>query len=87
MSASRSRRRRAVATAALAAMTGWGFTAVGLTRIEWRANAGNTASRRVAEKAGFRFEGTARAALNHRGKRVDAWVGAVLSTDAPGEAR
>jgi hypothetical protein len=47
----------------------------------------HTASRRVAEKAGFRFEGTARAALNHRGKRVDAWVGAVLSTDAPGEAR
>ena len=80
-------RGRGFATAALAAMTGWGFTAVGLTRIEWRANAGNTASRRVAEKAGFRFEGTARAALNHRGKRVDAWVGAVLSTDAPGEAR
>ncbi|HEY6597290.1 MAG TPA: GNAT family N-acetyltransferase [Asanoa sp.] len=47
----------------------------------------HTASRRVAEKAGFRFEGTARAALNHRGKRVGAWVGAVLSTDAPGEAR
>jgi RimJ/RimL family protein N-acetyltransferase len=79
-------RGRGFAPAALAAVTGWGFTALGLTRIEWRANVGNTASRRVAEKAGFRFEGTARAALNHRGKRVDAWVGAVLSTDAPGEA-
>jgi RimJ/RimL family protein N-acetyltransferase len=79
-------RGRGFAPAALAAMAAWGFTALGLIRIEWRANVGNTASRRVAEKAGFRFEGTARAALNHRGKRVDAWVGALLSTDTPGEA-
>ena len=57
----------------------WGFTALGLTRIEWRANVGNTASRRVAEKAGFTFEGTARAALDHRGERVDAWVAALLA--------
>ncbi len=69
------------APAALAAVAAWGFTALGLIRIEWRANVGNTASRRVAEKAGFTFEGTARAALDHRGERVDAWVAALLATD------
>ena len=74
-------RGRGYAPAALAAVAAWGFTALGLIRIEWRANVGNTASRRVAEKAGFTFEGTARAALDHRGERVDAWVAALLSTD------
>jgi RimJ/RimL family protein N-acetyltransferase len=74
-------RGRGYAPAALAAVAAWGFTALGLTRVEWRANVGNTASRRVAEKAGFAFEGTTRAALDHRGKRVDAWVAALLATD------
>ncbi|MGN9779238.1 GNAT family N-acetyltransferase [Micromonospora sp. H33] len=67
--------------AALTALATWGFTTLGLARTEWRANVGNTASRRAAEKAGFRFEGTARAALNHRGTRTDAWVGALLAED------
>lgn len=67
--------------AALAAVCRWGFTALGLVRIEWRSNVGNTASRRMAEKAGFIFEGTARSALSHRGQRVDAWVAALLATD------
>lgn len=68
-------------TAALTALSAWGFTTLGLTRIEWRANVGNTASRRVAEKAGFTVEGTARGGLTHRGERVDAWVGALLAGD------
>ncbi|WP_309227188.1 GNAT family N-acetyltransferase [Micromonospora thermarum] len=67
--------------AALSALAAWGFTTLGLARIEWRANVGNTASRRAAEKAGFRVEGTARAGLNHRGARTDAWVGALLAED------
>ncbi|HEX5540734.1 MAG TPA: GNAT family protein [Micromonospora sp.] len=74
-------RGRGYGPAALAAVCRWGFTALRLARIEWRANVGNTASRRMAEKAGFVFEGTARSALNHRGRRVDAWVGALLATD------
>ncbi|MGK5521573.1 GNAT family N-acetyltransferase [Micromonospora sp. URMC 107] len=68
-------------SAALTALSAWGFTTLGLARIEWRANVGNTASRRVAEKAGFTVEGTARGGLTHRGERVDAWVGALLAGD------
>ncbi|MGI5213923.1 GNAT family N-acetyltransferase [Plantactinospora sp. CA-290183] len=67
--------------AAVTAVCAWGFTTLGLDRIEWRANVGNTASRRAVEKAGFTFEGTARHALSHRGVRTDAWVGSLLPAD------
>jgi RimJ/RimL family protein N-acetyltransferase len=71
-------RGRGYAPAALVALCEWGFKALGLARIEWRARVGNEASWRAAEKAGFAYEGTARAALNFRGQRVDAWVGALV---------
>ncbi|GIJ26984.1 hypothetical protein Vqi01_21460 [Micromonospora qiuiae] len=74
-------RGRGYQPAALAALAAWGFATLGLARIEWRAHVGNVASRRVAEKAGFTMEGTARGALNHRGARIDAWVGALLAED------
>jgi RimJ/RimL family protein N-acetyltransferase len=74
-------RGRGYQPAALAALCTWGFTTLGLARIEWRANVGNVASRRAAEKAGFAVEGTARGGLNHRGTRVDVWVGALLAED------
>ncbi|MFC0007428.1 GNAT family N-acetyltransferase [Micromonospora siamensis] len=67
--------------AAVAAVAAWGFTTLGLARVEWRANVGNTASRRVAEKAGFTFEGTTRGGLTHRGNRVDTWLAALLAED------
>ncbi|HEX7746895.1 MAG TPA: GNAT family N-acetyltransferase [Micromonosporaceae bacterium] len=73
-----SARGRGYAPAALAALCEWGFTTLGLVRIEWRAYVGNEASRRAAEKAGFGHEGTARAALNYRGRRMDARVGALV---------
>lgn len=75
-------RGRGYASAALRAVCDWGFATLGLTRIEWRAQVGNTASRRVAEKAGFVVEGTQRGGLAHRGGRRDAWVGARLADDA-----
>lgn len=74
-------RGRGYCPAGLRAVCRWGFTALGLTRIEWRANVGNTASRRAAEKAGFVMEGTARQAIDQRGVPVDAWVGALLPAD------
>ena len=74
-------RGRGYQPAALVALSAWGFTSLGLGRVEWAANVGNTASRRVAEKAGFVFEGTRRAALTHRGERVDVWVAALTATD------
>ncbi len=59
----------------------WGFAELGLGRIEWWANVGNHASRRVAEKVGFTMEGTVRARLLHRGARVDGWGAGLLPGD------
>ncbi|MBM0233532.1 GNAT family N-acetyltransferase [Micromonospora sp. STR1_7] len=74
-------RGRGLMPAALLALSAWGFTALGLARIEWKAHVGNVASRRVAEKAGFTFEGIARGGVPHRGERVDVWVAALLAED------
>ncbi|MBB5111750.1 RimJ/RimL family protein N-acetyltransferase [Micromonospora echinospora] len=74
-------RGRGYLPAALTALCAWGFTTLGLARIEWRANVGNTASRRAAEKAGFTVEGTLRGGVQHRGERQDAWIGALLPED------
>lgn len=74
-------RGQGVVSEALAVVCRWGFAVLGARRIEWRAQVGNVASRRVAEKAGFSFEGTARHGLVHRGARVDCWVGALLPGD------
>ncbi|GGL89936.1 GNAT family N-acetyltransferase [Micromonospora yangpuensis] len=74
-------RGRGYQPAALTALAAWGFTTLGLARVEWRALVGNTSSRRVAEKAGFTVEGVTRAGLNHRGQRVDCLVAALLPED------
>ncbi len=76
-------RGRGVATAAVRALCGWGFGVLGLGLIEWRAEVGNVASRRVAEKAGFGFEAVLRRRLVHRGTRVDAWVGSMVPEEGP----
>lgn len=49
-----------LATEAAGAVVAFGFQIVGLYRIELRAGVGNAASQRVAEKLGFRREGTLR---------------------------
>jgi RimJ/RimL family protein N-acetyltransferase len=74
-------RGRGVATDAVRALCRWGFGTLGLGLIEWRAEVGNLASRRVAEKAGFRVEATLRQRLVHRNTRVDAWIGSLLSSE------
>ncbi|MDQ1625080.1 MAG: hypothetical protein QOJ49_578, partial [Actinomycetota bacterium] len=56
---------------------------LGLGRVEWLAHVGNDASRRVAEKVGFVYEGMQRAKCHQRGVRYDAWVAGLL----PGELR
>lgn len=60
----------------------WGLRELGLARIEWIAIAGNEASWRVVENLGFTREGTLRSWLVHRGRRHDAWIGSLLSTEA-----
>lgn len=76
-------RGRGVATDAVRALCRWGFDSLSIDLIEWRAEVGNVASRRVAEKSGFRVEATLRQRLVHRGVRVDAWIGSLLSAELP----
>lgn len=78
-------RGQGVTSSALAVVCRWGFAVLAAQRIEWRAQVGNAASRRVAEKAGFSFEGTTRHGLVHRGERVDCWVGSLLPGDSRGD--
>jgi RimJ/RimL family protein N-acetyltransferase len=74
-------RGQGVMTDAARLVVRFGFDVLHLERIEWQALVGNDASRRVAEKLGFRMEGTRRAGLLHRGQRLDGWVAGLL----PGE--
>jgi RimJ/RimL family protein N-acetyltransferase len=74
-------RRQGWAVAAVRALTAWGFGALGLARIQWRAEVGNEASRRVAEKAGFTMEGRVRSGLPGRERRRDHWIGGLLAGD------
>lgn len=75
-------RRRGVTTEAVAEVCGWGFGACGVQRLEWYAEVGNVASRRVAEKVGFVVEGTLRSFLvRPNGERVDGWAASLISAD------
>jgi RimJ/RimL family protein N-acetyltransferase len=71
-------RNRGVATTAVRAACQWAVTTAGVELIEWRCQAGNVASRRVAEKAGFLIEGTLRRRRVRHGVRVDEWIGSLL---------
>lgn len=75
-------RGRGVATTALRRVCAYAFADLGLSMVTWQAMVGNVASRRVAEKAGFRMEGTLRARLpssiDPDGPRRDVWVGSLL---------
>jgi RimJ/RimL family protein N-acetyltransferase len=71
-------RNRGVATTAVRAVCQWVVTTAGIEVIEWRCQAGNVASRRVAEKAGFLIEATLRKRRVRNGVRVDEWVGSLL---------
>ena len=64
----------------------YGLLHLGLERVEWKAHVGNVASRRVAEKAGFTFEGTLRAYGSKDGRRVDEWIASLLPADLPVDA-
>lgn len=71
---------------ALRMLLDWGFREKDLATVIWLANVGNWASRRVAWKLGFSFEGTLRQWLPHRGELRDAWTGTLLAED-PREPR
>ena len=76
-------RGRGLTTRALRLISRWAIEEAGAERVQLRADVHNTASLRVAEKAGFTREGTLRsAAYNQRqGRRIDYAVYSLL----PGE--
>lgn len=65
---------------ALRLLLEWGFSADGrdLATVVWYANEFNWASRKLAWKVGFSFDGTLRGWLDHRGEMVNAWAGTLL---------
>ena len=73
-------RGQGVAADAVSALCRWGFSELGLQRVHAAVRVGNWASRRVAEKAAFRFEGVVRAAPTEDG-RSDLWTFGLLPDD------
>jgi RimJ/RimL family protein N-acetyltransferase len=73
-------RGRGYTTRALRLITAWGYS-LGLSRLQLTIIAGNTASERVAEKAGYRLEGNLRAYADQRGELRDATLWARLADD------
>lgn len=77
----REQRGRGYTGEALDALARWSFTELQLGRLEWRAHVGNTASRRVAERAGFTMEGVLRSCLVRNGTSQDLRIGSLLPSD------
>jgi RimJ/RimL family protein N-acetyltransferase len=66
--------RTTAATEAMYLMAGHVFDYLGYRRYEWKCNAENLASRRAAERLGFRFEGIFRQHMVVKGRNRDtAW--------------
>lgn len=74
-------RGRGVATRMLGLLTRWGFDELALERIELRIDVANTASERVAERAGYTREGVLRSVAFKEGLRSDIAVWSRLRGD------
>ena len=76
----RAARHRGIAVEALRQLTDWAF-AEGLVRLYLLIAEQNPASKKVATRAGYRFEGVMRSVYFKQGVREDTEVWARLSTD------
>ncbi|MUL43148.1 GNAT family N-acetyltransferase [Streptomonospora sp. PA3] len=74
-------RGRGLATEAVVAVSRWALNDQNFERVELKAAAPNTASRRVAEKAGFTYEGTERNAMPLHEGRSDLAVYSLVPAD------
>lgn len=74
-------RGRGVMERALRLLVEWGFSAQDMRTLIWWANRGNWASRKLAWRLGFSYDGMVRQWLPQRGHLLDAWVGVLLDTD------
>ncbi|WP_431246792.1 GNAT family N-acetyltransferase [Leifsonia xyli] len=81
----REARGRGVMAEAVALVVEYGFgpapEGLALSRMVWRAMAGNAASAAVARRAGFRWEGVVPNGAEQRGERFDEWRATLLPTD------
>lgn len=80
-------RGRGITTEAVNTMVKYLFDSKPVHRLQLQLVFENTGSRRVAEKCGFKHEGTARAAVISRGKPVDLEVYAMTRSDYESLAR
>jgi RimJ/RimL family protein N-acetyltransferase len=76
-----SARGRGVATAALRLLTEWAFAHLDAFRIALLISPANAASKRVAERAGYTYEGTLRGTWFKQDLREDTEVWSRLATD------
>jgi RimJ/RimL family protein N-acetyltransferase len=74
-------RRRGVATSALLQLTRWAFEDRGILRAYLRINVGNDASRGVARRCGYTYEGTLRSTWFKDDLRVDTELWSRLPSD------
>jgi RimJ/RimL family protein N-acetyltransferase len=74
-------RGRGVATTALRLLSAWGLTALRLERLQLSIPPDDAASHRVADKAGFRYEGILRSTKVIRGERIDSAMYSLLPGD------
>lgn len=74
-------RGRGIATEALKLLSQWAFDHLRLERLQLRADPNNSASLRVAEKAGYQREGLLRSCFVVRGRRSDSVLYSRLPSD------
>jgi ribosomal-protein-alanine N-acetyltransferase len=74
-------RNKGIATEAVNLLVRYLFQTKNINRIRLVIHPGNVASRRLAEKCGFRHEGTARGAWYHKGQHHDVEIYAILHDD------
>jgi RimJ/RimL family protein N-acetyltransferase len=77
-------RGRGAATWALRELTEWAVCALDPLRIQLQISADNAASKRVAERAGYVYEGTLRSIHFKQGVRQDLEVWSRIGGDPPG---
>jgi RimJ/RimL family protein N-acetyltransferase len=74
-------RGRGVATVALERLTAWAFGELDAIRLELLISTENPASKRVAERNGYRYEGTLRSLFVTPGRWEDSEIWSRLATD------
>ena len=70
-----------VAAAACRVLIGLARSELAAERVEWHSTTGNTRSRRLAERLGFRHEGTLRSNYVLRGDRLDTDVFSLVGSE------